>query len=128
MIASKSHHQRRGTRSNSAKSTNGRTGKNSGKATHRSSVFRGSPTPGKDNLPQELLLALEEEEEETPPTSPSVTRKKKALPKNLHLDREVSTTTNYSLERQIDTVLQDNMMLNMDDYLRKSYDLGQVFR
>lgn len=118
------HHQRRGARSNNAKS-DGTGKKNSGKATHRSSVFRGSPAPGKDNLPQELLLALEEEE--TPPTSPSSTRKKKTLPKN-HLDREVSAATNYSLERQIDTVLQDNMMLNMDDYLRKSYDLGQVFR
>ena len=71
---------RTATRSRSASPT--KRSSSNGKATHRSSVFRGSPQrPDTDNLPQELLLALEEEDDssssEGEPNSPPAVKKRK---------------------------------------------------
>jgi hypothetical protein len=123
-------------------------------AAHRSSVFRGSPTT-RDNLPRELLLALEEDDDEEdnqectknspknskindPTTSdsslPTVTN---AFP-SASLNNTMLVTNNSMLALdpgQIDDacLLQDPMLAD-DDYLndanlsfRKSYDLEQMF-
>ena len=99
---------------------------------HRSSVFRGSPTPKDDNLPQELLLALESNEDETHHHHTSSTP-----PSKVAKTSSPSSPNNMLVDNQcmlgLEDVFQDPMLAD-DDYLndatlsfRKSYDLEQMF-
>ena len=134
--------------SNSSKNKKGSGNNNNNKAAHRSSVFRGSPTPSaKDNLPQELLLALEEDDSNsssggtTPPSSPVITSKKKgggkkkksmAKKKTSGKGAKKDTATNNESEQPpsnmdmiaIDPNQIDAVMLNedVDDYLTNLND------
>ena len=114
--------------------------RNSNRAPSRSSVFRGSPTPkSKDNLPQELLLALEDEE--SPPSSPVVRRGGRSSPKlspglakpSAHRATSSDIPGLACTPSLLGAVLRDDV--NVDDYavldtgmsFRRSYDLEQVF-
>lgn len=104
-------------------------------ATHRSSVFRGSPT-ARDSLPQELLLALEEDddEEENTGSSPNNGKASRSLsPSNAMIVANPSMLGLDPIQIDDACLLQDPMLAD-DDYLnyanlsfRKSYDLDQVF-
>jgi hypothetical protein len=100
------------------------------KMAHRSSVFRGSPSPDNaaNRLPAELMLALDD----TPPSSPVISKPKKKRPtSNNHtstiIDKELSATQDVAFENiQFDGIMPDG------DYLanlsfRRSYELEQVF-
>lgn len=129
------HHGQDKTRSGSgvepSKKSSRRSKRKSNASPHRSSVFRGSPTPKDDNLPQELLLALESNEDETHhhilSTSPS-----KVAKTSSPSSPNTMLVANQSM-LGLEDVFQDPMLAD-DDYLndatlsfRKSYDLEQMF-
>ena len=96
------------------------------KMAHRSSVFRGSPSPDNaaNRLPAELMLALDD----TPPSSPVISKPKKRRPStSTIIDKELSATQDVAFENiQFDGIMPDG------DYLanlsfRRSYELEQVF-
>jgi hypothetical protein len=103
---------------------------------HRSSVFRGSPTPKDDNLPQELLLALESNEDETHHHHhhhhQSSTPPSKVAKTSSPSSPNTMLVANQSM-LGLEDVFHDPMLAD-DDYLndatlsfRKSYDLEQMF-